>query len=199
MTPGEAIPPSFYNRSALEVARDLIGARLVRVEDGVRISGRIIETEAYCGQEDLGCHAKAGLTPRTKTMFGPPGMAYVYFTYGSHWMFNCVCMPEGEPHAVLIRGIEPLEGIEIIAERRGKQPRKHWTDGPGKLTKALNIYKTHNGLSITLKDMPVFLEFDREIPDAAVSITPRIGLYSVPEPWKNIPWRFLADEQLPLP
>lgn len=187
------LPQKFYNRPTLQVARDLIGKRLVHMDNGKRIAGTIIETEAYCGEQDLACHAKAGRTPRTQVMYGPPGHAYVYFTYGSHWLFNTVTCPKDEPEAVLIRAILPSEGIEIIKSRRGKQPRKRWTDGPGKLTQALGIDGQHNKLDITAKDSAVFIEEDRPIPDKDVTTSPRIGLYTVPEPWKSIPWRFLAS------
>jgi DNA-3-methyladenine glycosylase len=93
----------FYNRPTLTVARELLGARLVRLLDGVRLAGVITETEAYVGEADLGCHAKAGRTPRTTVMYGPPGRAYVYFTYGMHWLLNAVTEAEGFPAAVLIR------------------------------------------------------------------------------------------------
>ncbi len=182
----------FFNRDTLTVARELLGTRLVHIENGQRLAGIITETEAYCGETDLGCHAKAGRTKRTIVMYGPPGHAFVYFTYGNHWMFNCVTQPEGQPEAVLIRAIEPIDGIEIIAERRGTQPRKRWTDGPGKLTQALGIDKRYNTLDLTAADAPIYIEHGIQIPDACVTTGPRIGLYTVPEPWKSIPWRFLA-------
>jgi DNA-3-methyladenine glycosylase len=125
-------------------------------------------------------------------MYGPPGFAYVYFTYGNHWLFNTVTRPEGEPEAVLVRGIHPTEGVEIIAKRRGKQPRKNWTDGPGKLTQALGINGQHNKLDLISSRSPVFIEEGIDVPDEHVTIGPRIGLYTVPEPWKSMPWRYLA-------
>ena len=127
------LPRSFFKRNTVQVARDLLGKRLVKIENGMRIGGLISEAEAYRGEEDQGCHAKAGRTPRTQVMYGPPGHAYVYFTYGTHWMLNTVCEPEGFPAAVLIRAIWPTEGIDVIANRRGTQPSKLWTNGPGKL------------------------------------------------------------------
>ena len=183
----------FFNRDTNTVARKLLGCRLVHIEDGARLAGIIIETEAYCGESDLGCHAKAGRTPRTEVMYGPPGFAYVYFTYGNHWLFNCVTRPEGEPEAVLVRGIQPTEGIEVIAERRGKQPRKKWTDGPGKLTQALGIDGRYNQLDLTAPDAVVFIECGIEVPDDLVTTGPRVGLNTVPEPWKSKPWRYLAN------
>jgi DNA-3-methyladenine glycosylase len=193
MAANKRLRRDFFNRDTNTVARKLLGCRLVHVEDGIRLAGIITETEAYCGESDLGCHAKAGRTPRTEVMYGPPGFAYVYFTYGNHWLFNCVTRPEGEPEAVLVRGIHPTEGIEIIAERRGKQPPKKWTDGPGKLTQALGIDGQHNHLDLTAPGTPLFIEAGVEIPDGLVTTGPRIGLNTVPEPWKSKPWRYLAS------
>ncbi|TAK12693.1 MAG: DNA-3-methyladenine glycosylase [Anaerolineae bacterium] len=186
------LPRAFYDRPTLDVARDLLGARLVRVENGRRIAGIITETEAYCGEADLGCHAKAGRTKRTDPLYGPPGHAYVYFTYGNHWMLCPVTRPEGQPEAVLVRAIHPTESIDRIAARRGQQPQAKWTDGPGKLTQALGIDGTLNRTDLTRRDAPLFIEQGVAIPDRLVTTTPRIGLYTVPEPWKSIPWRFLA-------
>jgi DNA-3-methyladenine glycosylase len=184
---------TFYDRPTLQVARDLLGKRLVRVEHGKRLAGLILETEAYCGEEDLGCHAKVGRTARTEVMYGPPGHAYVYFTYGMHWLFNCVTCPESVPEAVLIRAIHPTEGVEVIGERRGQQPRSQWTNGPAKLTQALGINGQHNRTDLTQPDSMVFLEHGVEVLDEHVTTTPRIGLFSVPEPWKSKPWRFLTN------
>src|SRR5512140_540536 len=133
MTP--IIPREFYDRLTLNVARDLIGARLVSILDGERLAGLITETEAYVGETDLGSHAKAGRTPRTLVMYGPPGHAYVYFTYGNHWMLNVVTQREGIPEAVLIRAIQPVEGVDVMLERRSGRD----TFGPGKLAQALGI------------------------------------------------------------
>src|SRR5713226_8191944 len=124
----------FFARPTLQVARELLGQRLVHIAGGVRLAGRITETEAYIGQSDLACHARFGLTPRSQVMFGPPGHAYVYFTYGMHWMLNIVTEPEGFPAAVLIRAIQPVAGMEIMQARRGRRvPPGQLADGPGKL------------------------------------------------------------------
>jgi DNA-3-methyladenine glycosylase len=177
----------FYNRPTLSVARELIGARLVRVLDGKKLAGMITETEAYIGQQDLGCHAKAGLTPRTRVMFGPPGHAYVYFTYGNHWMLNVVTEKEGFPAAVLIRAIQPIEGAQVMSARREGRD----TFGPGKLTQAMGITKSENEADITETGAGLWIEAGQAVPDSAVTIGPRVGLYTVSEPWKSIPWRFL--------
>lgn len=183
----------FFNRPTLEVARDLLGRRLVRLEGGRRLAGLIVETEAYCGEEDLACHAKAGRTPRTEVMYGPPGHAYVYFTYGMHWLLNFVTEPEGQPAAVLLRAIDPTEGLEVIAARRRPQPRARWTDGPAKLTQALGIGKPFNGADLTRRGAHLFLEAGPVVPDSRVTAGPRVGLGSVPEPWYSMPWRFLVS------
>lgn len=189
------LPREFYTQETLTAARQLLGKRLVRLQDGVRLAGIITEAEAYCGQKDLGCHAKAGRTPRTAVMYGPPGFSYVYFTYGMHWLFNTVTRPEGQPEAVLIRGIYPVEGIEVIAARRGSQPRPRWTDGPAKLTQALGIDGEDNNLDLTAPDAAIFIETGPDVPDEWVVSGPRVGLYTVPEPWKSKPWRFLVKDE----
>ena len=182
------LPREFYNRPTLTVARELLGARLVRILDGVKLVGLITETEAYIGEEDLGCHAKAGRTPRTQIMYGPPGNAYVYFTYGNHWMLNAVTEREDFPAAVLIRAIQPIEGVEIMSARRNGRD----TFGPGKLTQAMGITKSENTVDLTEAGNNLWIEAGLSVPDKSVTIGPRVGLYSVPEPWKSIPWRFLV-------
>jgi DNA-3-methyladenine glycosylase len=184
------IPRRFFNRSTLQVARDLLGARLIKIEDGRRIGGLIVETEAYRGEEDQGCHARSGLTPRTQVMFGPPGHAYVYFTYGMHWMLNFVTEEAGFPAAVLIRAILPTEGIQVIASRRDSQPRKHWTDGPAKICQALAIDGEYNSIDLCAPDALLFVESGGPIPEDNVTTGPRVGFNNVPEPWNSIPWRF---------
>ncbi len=183
---------AFFDRPTVQVARELLGARLVHVENGRRLAGIIVETEAYCGEKDLGCHAKAGRTRRNEPLYGPPGHAYVYFTYGMHWLFNCVTRPEGTPEAVLIRAIEPTEGLNEIQARRDGQPQPLWTNGPAKLTQALGIDARHNRLDLTRKDATIFLEEGIYIPKKLVTVGPRVGLFTVPEPWKSRPWRFLV-------
>ena len=187
------LPPEFYNRPTLQVARELLGMHLVRILEGVRLSGIITETEAYIGESDLGCHAKAGRTARTAVMYGPPGQAYVYFTYGMHWMLNAVTEAEGFPAAVLLRAIQPLEGLEIIsANRQGRA-----TDGPAKLTRALAIQKSFNNCNLCTPASNLWIETAQPISDKNVTIGPRVGLYTVPEPWKSIPWRFRVNGTFP--
>lgn len=184
------LPRSFYNRPTLKVARELIGARLVRILNGKKLVGLITETEAYISEKDLACHAKAGFTPRTQVMYGPPGHAYVYFTYGNHWMLNTVTEREGFPAAVLIRAIQPIEGVEIMMERR----QGHDTFGPGKLCQAMGITKTENGVDLTVVNSSLWIEAGIFIPNKNVTIGPRVGLNKTPEPWLSKPWRFLVKD-----
>jgi len=182
------IPRSFYARPTLTVARELIGARLVRVLDGVKLVGLITETEAYISEKDLACHAKAGLTPSTAPMYGESGHAYVYFTYGNHWMLNVVTEREGFPAAVLIRAIQPIEGVGIMSERRQGGD----TFGPGKLTQALGITKSENQVDLTETTSSLWIEAAAKIPNKNVTKGPRVGLNNTPEPWLSKPWRFLV-------
>jgi DNA-3-methyladenine glycosylase len=182
------LPYNFYNRPTLTVARELIGARLIRVLDGVKLVGIISETEAYISQKDLACHAKAGLTARTAVMFGKPGHAYVYFTYGNHWMLNTVTEREGFPAAVLIRAIQPIEGVEIMSALRSGRD----TFGPGKLTQAMGITKSENGVDLTKTTHGLWIEAGLKVPNSLVTKGPRVGLNNTPEPWLSKPWRFLV-------
>ena len=183
----------FYEQEVTLVARHLLGKRLMRSLDGQRMAGIIVETEAYRGEEDLACHAKSGRTPRTEVMYGPAGHAYVYFTYGMHWCLNAVSGAVDSPAAVLIRAIRPEEGLEDMALRRGRFPRSQWCNGPAKLTQALRIDGDLNGISLCDKNGGLWIETGDEISDKMVKTTPRIGIDSVPEPWKSKPWRFLAE------
>ena len=182
------LPRSFYNRPTLTVARELLGARLVRILDGVKLVGLITETEAYVSEMDLACHAKAGRTPRTQVMYGEAGHAYVYFTYGNHWMLNVVTERVNFPAAVLIRAIQPIEGAEVMLERRSGRD----TFGPGKLTQAMGIGKGENRVDLTESASGLWIEAGVKVPNSLVTKSPRVGLNSVPEPWKSKPWRFLV-------
>ena len=182
------LPRTFYSRPTLVVARELIGARLVRILDGQKLVGLITEAEAYISQKDLACHAKAGLTPRTAVMFGEPGHAYVYFTYGNHWMLNVVTERAGFPAAVLIRAIQPLEGLEVMLERRNGRN----TFGPGKVCQAMGITKSENGVDLTKRSGGLWIEAGFKVPNSLVTKGPRVGLNNTPEPWLSKPWRFLV-------
>ena len=188
----QILSSDFYNRPVLDVAHDLLGMRLVRILENTRTAGIIIETEAYDGENDLACHAHVGKTRRNETMFGPPGHAYVYFTYGMHWLLNCVTGLEGYPAAVLIRSIFPTENIESIAWRRNPAKEKDWCNGPAKLTRAFCIDKQLNGANLCSKKSPVFIELAETIPENFVHTLSRVGIGSVPEPWRSKPWRYQA-------
>lgn len=158
------LPITFYDRPTLAVARDLLGARLVRILDGQCLVGIISETEAYIGEEDLACHARSGKTKRNAVMYGSPGRAYVYFTYGNHWMLNAVTERMDIPAAVLLRAIQPLEGVEIMCQRRGGRD----TSGPGKLTQALGIDGTLNGANLCTKQERLWIVAGKSIPEEKV-------------------------------
>ena len=187
------LPRDFFARDTLAVARDLLGQRLVRVLDGVRLSGVIVECEAYIGQGDTACHASRGRTPRNEVMFGPAGNAYVYFTYGMHWMLNIVTEEAGFPAAVLLRAIHPLEGIGTMrALRQAKgRPRseRELTSGPARLTQALAIDKAFNGADLTAGS-ELWLERGVFVPDDEVARGPRIGINYASETDRLSPWRF---------
>jgi DNA-3-methyladenine glycosylase len=186
----------FFARPTLQVARELLGQRLVHLTNGVRLAGRITETEAYIGQNDLACHARYGLTPRSRVMFGPPGRAYVYFTYGMHWMLNIVTEAEGFPAAILVRAIRADEGLPIMQARRGPRvSAERLTDGPAKLAQALGIDKALNGHDLCARGAGLFVERAPAVPDEAVVQGPRIGLTNTPEPWKSMPWRFYMKDE----
>jgi DNA-3-methyladenine glycosylase len=164
----------------------------VRQREGVRLAGRIVETEAYIGEEDEACHARAGRTRRTATMYGPAGHAYVYFTYGMHWMLNVITEEEGFPAAVLLRALEPLEGISVMQDLRGRKAVAQLCSGPAKLTQALAIARPENELDFCRKDSPLWIETGSH-PNRIIA-TPRIGISSAGEPWLSKLWRFLLQE-----
>lgn len=184
------LPCDFYLLPAPEVARNLLGMILVREINGQRVSGRIIETEAYSGEEDQACHARSGRTDRNAVMYGPPGRAYVYFTYGMHWCLNAVTGAEGSPEAVLIRAVQPLEGFGIITRNRQGVAEKNWTDGPAKLCRAFEIDRAMYGAVMCSETSPLRIEQGEPLPDAQVIRSPRVGIQYAPEPWISKPWRF---------
>lgn len=189
------LPQSFYARSAVVVARALLGKRLVRLIDGRRVGGVIVETEAYCDSEepDLACHGtrnNGAPTARTAVMFGPAGHAYVYFTYGMHWMFNIVTGDAGQASAVLIRALEPDEGEDVMARNRAGRGRGEWTNGPAKLARALGIGSDLNGTNLFQAGGVIWVEEARAVMPASIHHGPRVGLGKTSEPWHSMPWRF---------
>ena len=165
----------FFGRPAIDVARDLIGCTIVRYVRGQRLRGRIVETEAYVGPHDKACHAYKGRTRRTEVMFGPAGRAYVYLIYGMYDMFNIVTGDVDDPQAVLIRGAVPLDGWEADLS------------GPGKLARALQIGRAHNGLDLTGTELHLL---GSNVIRPEIVVTPRIGI-DYAEEWKDAPLRFL--------
>jgi len=175
---------AFYDRPVVEVARDLIGCVVRHGE----CAGVIVESEAYHDSEPA-CHAFVGLTPRTATLFGPPGRAYVYRSYGIHACLNAVCEPEGVGAAVLIRALEPVDGIELMRERRGLERLESLCSGPGKLTQALGIGLELNGSDL-LRGPVVIAGRPRAWRDIQVAVSKRIGITKAAE----LPWRFSAAD-----
>jgi DNA-3-methyladenine glycosylase len=182
MARGEPLQAAFYARPVVAVARDLVGC-VVRHEGA---GGRIVETEAYHDSEPA-CHAFAGRTPRTLTLFGAPGTAYVYRSYGIHALLNAVCEDEATGAAVLIRALEPLEGLDAMGTRRGRHEPEELCSGPGKLTQALGIGLERNATSLVTG--PVRIEAaPAGAPALEVVTGPRIGITRA----VDLPWRFCA-------
>jgi DNA-3-methyladenine glycosylase len=185
------LPREFYARPVLTVARECIGKILVHRTPAGEAAGRIVEAEAYRGPRDLAAHSARGLTKRTAAMFGPPGFAYVYLLYGVSWAINLVTAAEGAPHAVLIRALEPLRGIELMARRRSKTASsRELTNGPGKLAQALAITGAQYGQDLCdsdLRDDALFLEETGYQPK--VGRSPRINV-GYAGAWALKPWRF---------
>ncbi len=172
------LPRAFFDRSVHEVARELIGCRLFYAGCG----GIIVETESY-ERDDPACHAYVGLTERTEVLFGPPGRAYVYLSYGIHSLFNVVAEPEGEAAAVLVRAVEPTAGLEAMRERRGGRSDLELCSGPGKLTEAMGIGLADNGAD--LRRDPFMLIAPEADWEAEIVAGPRVGIAkAVDRPWR---------------
>ncbi len=179
---------SFFTRDALRVARDLLGKKLVRALNGQQLSGLIVETEAYLAEADSANHAAKGRTPRNSVMFEAGGIAYVYFVYGMHYMLNVVTGDAGKPCAVLLRAIQPVDGLKTMQTLRGNKT-KHLTDGPARLCQALAVDKTFNRWDLT-QGSQLWIEDAPSPPAAQIMTGPRIGIgYASPEA-QQAPWRF---------
>jgi DNA-3-methyladenine glycosylase len=185
-----ALPRSFYARPTLTVARELLGATLVRRHPttGTLLQGTIVETEAYVGEGDKACHARAGRTPRTSMLYGEPGHAYVYLTYGMHYMLNAVTEPKDSPAAVLIRAVEPTQGLEEMRRGRGLDTLHLLASGPGKLCQAFALDLNQNGADLLGPE--VWIEPGTPVADEAVATSARIGCETAAAPWDLMPWRF---------
>jgi DNA-3-methyladenine glycosylase len=165
----------FYTRDTLHVARALLGKKLVRRIDGAELSGIIVETEAYCGEVDSACHAHRGKTPRNTVMYGEAGHAYVYFTYGLHYLINIVTAAQGEPHAVLLRAVLPLTGVGEMEARRKRK----------------GAHKSFNGWDLT-RGEELWVEDYKTVPAKSILATPRIGIDYAKKEHRDALWRFLA-------
>ena len=177
--PGTPVPPAFFAAPVVEVARRLVGCQVWHGQTG----GVIVETEAYHHSEPA-CHAYVGLTARTSTLFGPPGRAYVYRSYGIHALLNAVAEPEGTGAAVLIRALEPIAGVDEMRARRGLERVEDLCSGPGKLTQALGVGLSLNGVELWRDPLRLCGSGDREVPEPVAG--PRIGITKATE----LPWRF---------
>lgn len=188
------LPRDFYRReNVVQIAQELIGKYLFAAIDGELTGGKIVETEAYCGEYDKACHAYRGLTPRTTVMFGPPGHAYVYLCYGIHHLFNVVTNQEGKADAVLIRAIEPLWGIETMKRRRNFPENKKihsLTAGPGSVAQALGIdFRRHHGEDLLQQTIWLMQKTSTCSLEADIVATTRIGV-AYAEESALLPWRF---------
>jgi DNA-3-methyladenine glycosylase len=188
----ERLARTFYARDTVQVARGLLGRRLVRRLEGERLSGRIVETEAYVGEADAASHASRGQTARNAVMFGPAGHAYVYFIYGMHYCFNVVTEREGFGAAVLIRALEPLEGIDAMRRHRHGRDGVELTNGPAKLCYALAIDRDLNGADLVQGDA-LWIESGEPLPQEDVASGPRVGVRGDKRAL-TVPWRFWVKD-----
>jgi DNA-3-methyladenine glycosylase len=182
---GRPLTRSFYDRPVLEVARELLGA--VVMHGGVSV--RLTEVEAYAGGHDPASHAFRGLTPRTAVMFGPPGHAYVYFTYGMHFCMNLVCGPDGHASAVLLRAGEVVDGLAVARQRRDGVRDRDLARGPARLTRTLAVDRHLNGADVTVGSSPLRVCRGEPVADDAVRWGPRVGVSAAGE----LPWRAWID------
>ena len=181
------LPRSFYNRPTLEVARDLLGKRIVFKSNEAGLSAKIVEVEAYVGEDDPACHAAPGLTKRNEVMYGKPGFSYIYFVYGMYYCFNIVTERKGFPAAVLLRAAEPVDGLEIMRRRSSKRKAETILSGPGKFCRAFGLTAEHSGTDLTSNTLYVCEGIDQV---EEIVITTRVGINKGVER----PYRFyLAD------
>jgi DNA-3-methyladenine glycosylase len=178
------LPQSFYHRNTNIVAQELLGKWLVRWVEGHTLVGKIVETEAYIGEDDPACHAARGKTQRTAIMYGPPGTAYIYFIYGMYYCLNAVTESEGFPAAVLIRAVEPIQGLDFMQRQRRKTVITSLCNGPGKLCQAFALSGAQNGLPLTSKELSI--ADAPPLPPTLIDTSPRIGISK----GKDHMWRY---------
>lgn len=186
---GRPLPTTFFDRDTEIVARELLGAVLDHRSPDGRTAGRIVEVEAYPGPHDPACHSAVGLTKRNASLHGPPGSAYVYFIYGVHWCVNAVTRERGYGSAVLIRGVAPLIGLDLIRRRRGAVPDRSLADGPGKLCKAFGIDGSLDGASLQSGALRILS--GEPVDPSLVEVGPRIGISKA----KDWPLRFIVRDR----
>lgn len=188
----QPLPARFYDRDPQRVGRDLLGKVLVRREGRKKLTARIVEVEAYLGEDDPASHSAAGRTARNSVLFGPPGRAYIYFIYGNHYCLNFSCLPDGVAGGVLIRALEPLSGIEEMARARdisldGPRSLRALTSGPGRLAEAFGITRVRdNDKDVTRRSSDLFVADDGFRPQR-IAVTPRIGISKA----ADLPLRFV--------
>lgn len=184
----QPLPRQFFNRSPIEVAQDLLGQALVRHWQGNWLMGRIVEVEAYLGEDDEAAHAFAGCTPRNAVLFGPPGHAYVYQIYGLHWCLNVSTLPKGTAGGVLFRALEPMQGVESMLQlaplAAGHRGTAQLLRGPGRLARALAITRDCNGLDLTRRGELYLAEAEKD--PRPIAVTPRVGISRA----QQLPLRF---------
>ncbi len=190
------LPREFYARDTLTVARELLGKRLVRLDEDCRLAGIITEVEAYIGEDDRASHASPGPTARNAPMYGLPGHTYVYLIYGMHHCLNVVTECPGFPAAILIRAIEPVEGLAHIRQRRGlHHPPANLTCGPGRVCAALGIDRSLNNHDLCAPDARLWIEDAPAIPEVRIGQSPRIGVRG-DQKALEVPWRFYIRDSV---
>jgi DNA-3-methyladenine glycosylase len=186
----ERLPQDFYDQPTLDIARSLLGKYLIRPYDQNLLVGKIVETEAYIGENDPACHAAVGRTSRNQVMYGPPGYAYIYFIYGMYYCLNVVTEKEGFPAAVLLRALEPVRGFEILKQNRKIKINYQLTNGPGKICQALKLNRDFNGEN--LSGDKIYIGIGKEIHNDNITRTARVGINKGIEH----PWRFYIKDSL---
>lgn len=181
----ETLPKSFFDKDTIDLAKDLLGVKLVHESRGGKTVGKIVETEAYL-EDDPAAHTFNGKTESNRAMFGPPGHAYVYFIYGMYHCFNCTSNKKGRGEGILVRALEPISGIDLMKKRRNAEDESNLCSGPGKLTMAMDITKEEYGLDLTSKKSRLRLELSSEEQNFDIVETKRIGISKA----KELPHRF---------